>query len=145
MKLEKINLYKYDTKIEEDEFVLIKSEEVTVPLVLTNRAINYAHQNGVIKSSVIGDLVSLSNMGDDMEGLEDMKILETIYTAYIGGQFILGKKEPELDFDNFTEHFQASSMEQVEIYQKILIGKENQFIKEIEKSTKKGTEKGEKK
>lgn len=145
MILEKVNLYELKTELVDGEFVLTKEKEQTVPLMITNRALNYAHQNGIIESSLISDLVVLSNMGEDMTGLEDMKILQTIYVAYIGGQFMLGRKEPEYSFDEFAERLQVSSMEQVVIYQKVLIGKENDFVKEIEKSTAKGTGKGEKK
>lgn len=146
MKLEKINLSILEVEFKDDDFEMVEKEKETVPVVLTNRALNYAHENGIIESSLISDLIGLSNMGDEnMEMLEDIKILKTIYTGYIGGQFLLGKIEPDHTFEQFTERYHTHPMEQVQIYQKLLIGKDNNFVKEIEKSTKKGTEKGEKK
>lgn len=146
MKLEKINLSILEVEFKDDDFEMVEKEKETVPVVLTNRALNYAHENGIIESSLISDLIGLSNMTDEnMEMLEDIKILKTIYTGYIGGQFLLGKIEPDHTFSEFTERYHTHPMEQVQIYQKLLIGKDNNFVKEIEKSTKKGTEKGEKK
>ena len=145
MKLEKIELYKMMAEMVDGEFEVIQTDVETVPLVITNKALKYAHQNDIIQSSLISDLVTLSQMGEDMGALQDMKIFKTIYVAYVGGQFMLGNKEPKYNEEEFAERFQVSTMEQVTLYQKVLIGKENNFEKEIKKSVSKKVDKDAKK
>lgn len=137
MKLEKVELCKQEVKEKDGDFIVEKSEVENVPLVLTNRAINYAHQEGVIENSIISDLVSLSQMDENMDGLDDMQIMKTIYTAYIGGQFMLGKNKPKYSKEQFLDRLHIGTMEQMELYQQILVSKENKFVKDIERSTKK--------
>ena len=132
MKIEKLELYNIKLTVKDDEFITEISDKETVPLVITNKALKYGHSNGIIDSSLVSDLVLLS---EDMGLLQDMKILQTIYLGYIGGQMMLGKSN-YYTLEEFTNKFNIDTAEQVQLYQKLMIRDDNNFIKDIEKNTK---------
>ena len=170
MKINKITLFKQELVEENGEYKLITKDEETVPCVVTNRALQVAKQMGVTKSSLATDLLNLQpadeinakelkqlesgeinpedvniKLGQFGE-IEDEKMLQAIYVGYIGGQILLGNREPKYDFDEFLERYNVGVTERVTLYMNLLTDeRKNEFKSEIEKSTKKTVGKGEKK
>ncbi len=170
MKINKITLFKQELVEKDGEYELVIKDEETVPCVVTNRALQLAKQMGVTKSSLATDLLNLQpadeinakelkqlesgeiepedvniKLGQFGE-IEDEKILQAIYIGYIGGQFLLGNKEPKYNFDEFLERYNAGVTERITLYMNLLTDERgNEFKTEIEKSTSKKVQKGEKK
>lgn len=153
MKIQKIKLYKQSLVEMEDDFKLEITDIETVPCVITNRALQLCNQLGVNDSSLVQDLLIMTQNAQVTENgdivitkiVEDEKILKAIYTGYVGGQLLLGNIEPKYNYDEFIERYHDSSSEKYTIYQSIAMASQNDFVKEIEKSTNKATGKDVKK
>lgn len=151
MKIQKIKLYKQKIVEKDGEFELEKTDEKEVPCVITNRALQMCNQAGVIKTSLAQDLAIASTGSYSGDGsavaamLKDEKVLQTIYVGYVGGQLLLGKTNPEFDFDEFIDRYNADTLDKIDLYQKLMVTEDNKFVQEINHSTKKTAGKGEKK
>ncbi len=149
MKIEKIILSRQELVEKDGEYELAEKDKETVPCVITNRALQLAKQMGVTKTSLMTDLMNLapSEEKEDVQvnDLDDEKVLQAIYVGYIGGQLLQGNKEPKYNFDEFIERYNAGTVERAVTYNKILAAEDNKFAKEVQKSTSKKVQKGEKK
>lgn len=170
MKIEKITLSRQELVEKDGEYELVEKDKETVPCVITNRALQIARQEGVTKSSLATDLLNLQpadeiNMNDlkkiengkmapedaniklgKFGEVDDLKMLQAIYVGYIGGQILLGNKQPKYSFDDFLEVYNADVVERTTLYMNLLTDtRKNDFKGEIEKSTSKKVQKGEKK
>lgn len=149
MKIEKITLSRQELVEKDGEYELVEKDKEAVPCVITNRALQLAKQMGVTKTSLMTDLMNLapSEEKEDVQvnDLDDERVLQAIYVGYIGGQLLQGNKEPKYNFDEFIERYNAGTVERAVTYNKILAAEDNKFAKEVQKSTSKKVQKGEKK
>lgn len=151
MKIQKIKLYKRSLVEVGGEYEVEITDAEEVPCVITNRALKMCEQLGVTKTSLISDIMSMSSSAKiDESGdmaitktADDERVLAAIYVGYVGGQLMLGKN-PDYDYDEFLNRYHADVGQAFSVYQEIIMVEENDFVKEINRSTKKvGT--GEKK
>ena len=80
-----------------------------------------------------------------MNVVEDERILKAIYAGYVGGQLLLGKPNPDYDYDEFIDRYNDDVLERFNLYQELIVTEDNKFVQEIIRSTKRTPGKGEKK
>lgn len=154
VKLNDIEIREVDGEFEEIEF-----NHQTVPAMLTNYAIERGHAMGLIKGSLVADLIGLyasyASNGGSMEPptdgsqmqmpietlnemgsmIDDQKITAVIYMACIGAN-----RNFALSYDDFLIKYHADLSEKLQTYFNLISGlkksDQNAFAKEFKMATK---------
>lgn len=139
--IEKVVLQKIDVVNIDGEFKEAKGEERIIPCMLTNYAVSQGKRIGLLKTSLVSELIDLASDGniDDLntnsvaKNLDEEKCLKAIYIGCLGANKNLG-----LTYDEFLELYHGTFIENVELYVKLvsdLIKKDNNFANEFKKNT----------
>lgn len=131
---------------EDGEFVEAFKNEKKYPVFITNYALRKGYDMGLIKSTLIADLLKIHTEEDGatekeqgqsaLEMFNEEKVLNVIYLAFLGAN-----RKTDLDIDEFTERYHASYTDSLDLYIKLIQGalgnSTNGFAKGLEKSTQK--------
>lgn len=143
-KIEVITLKEREFLETEEGYVEAFKNEKKYPVFLTNYALRKGYDLGLIKSTLIADLLKISTVEDGatekeqgqsaLETFDERKILNVIYLAFLGAN-----RNSNLDVDDFTDRYHASYTDQLELYINLIKGaienSTNSFAKGLEKST----------
>jgi hypothetical protein len=150
MKIEKILLKESEIVEVEGQYKQIFKNQKAVPCFLTNYSLKRGKDLGLLKGSLIADVMKLIPLtklksADDidpetMRELDELEMMKVIYVGCIGAD-----KNFELDFDEFVSQFHESYEDTLILYTTLvsaLIQKDpNQFAKGLKNSTKQNKKK----
>jgi hypothetical protein len=150
MKIEKVTLKESEIVEVDGEFKQVFKNEKTVPCFLTNYALKRGKDLGLLKGSLMADVVKLLPLtklknadeisSEAMEAMDELEMMKVIYIGCIGAN-----KNFSLDFDGFVSLYQESYEKTVTLYANLLAGlmnkDPNQFAKGLQRSTKKDKKK----
>lgn len=143
----------YSIELKDQEFVQIEGSDEFVetfknakryPVFLTNYALAKGHDMGLLKSSLISDLVKMKvamDTGDPlkqeenlMQSIDEQKMLHVIYLAFKGAN-----PSTNMSLDEFLQKYHAAFQEKLELYIKIIEAaidaSPNTFAEGLQKST----------
>jgi hypothetical protein len=151
MKIEKVILKESEIVEIDGEFRTISKNERTVPCVLTNYSLKQGRELGLLKGSLVADVMKLIPLtklesiddvleSDSIKELDEVEMMKVVYVGCRGAN-----KNFELDFDEFVSQYHESYEVTLVLYVNLiasLIQKDpNQFAKGLQKSTKKSKKK----
>lgn len=139
-----------------EEFIEVVKNKRTYPVFLTNYALSKGYDMGILKSTLITDLVNIEkNMkkaatdskeeqaGAVLENLDEKKMLDVIYLSFVGAN-----PKVTMTHDEFLQQYHATFTEKVKLYFNIISSAveadPNAFAEGLKKSQAK-PEKNEKK
>jgi hypothetical protein len=150
MKIEKVILKESEIVEIEGQFKQIFKNQKTVPCFLTNYSLKRGKDLGLLKGSLIADVMKLIPLTklksandidpETMKELDELEMMKVIYVGCIGANNKL-----DLDFDEFVSLYHDSYEETLILYTTLvssLIQKDpNQFAKGLQNSTKQNKKK----
>ncbi|EKS8371209.1 hypothetical protein [Bacillus thuringiensis] len=145
MKVQKITLKDVEFVKVDGEYEQRFVNEQDYPAFLTNYALKKGQEEGLIRSSILADIVkfqALEGVGkggeDDISALEQIdqtSIHQVIYLAFKGAN-----PKEKVTFDDFLQKYQDSFAESLQLYTKLVVDvisqDPNQFAAGFQKSTK---------
>lgn len=155
MVIEKVSLYDQVVEKIDGEFEVREINHQVVPAMLTNYAIEQGHRLGMLKTSLISDVLAISESfvsnGGDPEAkgevdvpkgmmndlkyiIDDSKITSVIYLACVGAN-----RKFEYSYDEFLDKYHADISLKISTYMKLITGlaknDKNKFASEFKKTT----------
>lgn len=125
-----------------DDFVEVVKSSKRYPVYLTNYALSKGHDMGILKSTLVSDLLNIKGVSDDdkaqtfIEGLDEQKMLNIIYLAFKGAN-----PKSEITKDEFMSLYHGDFEERMKLYVAIIESAvksdPNSFAKGLEESTEK--------
>ena len=108
------------------DFVEVVKSKQTYPVYLTNYAMARGHDMGLLKSSLINDLIKMKSVVDAegsqeekvanfMEQIDEQHAINVIYLAFLGAN-----PKTEIAKDQFLQQYQATFTEKITLYLNIL-------------------------
>lgn len=107
-----------------DEFIEIVRNRRKYPVFLTNFALSKGYDLGILKSTLVTDLVNISKSmkatsSDDkeeqagavLENIDEKKMLDVIYLAFVGAN-----PRVNISQEDFLQQYHASFTEKVQLY-----------------------------
>jgi hypothetical protein len=145
MKIEKVILKESEIVEVEGQFKQIFKNQKTVPCFLTNYSLKRGKDLGLIKGSLVADVMKLLPLtklksADDidpetMRELDELEMMKVIYVGCIGAN-----KNLDLDFDEFLSLYHDSYEATLVLYATLVSGliqkDPNQFAQGLKNSTK---------
>ena len=130
-----------------EEFVEVVKNKRKYPVFLTNFSLSRGRDLGILKTSLMSDLLLIKNKTDNPNGkteedvaadaiadIEESKMLDVIYLAFIGAN-----PKSDISKDDFLQQYHADYTEKVMLYFNIIAAAvsadPNAFSKGLEKST----------
>jgi hypothetical protein len=145
--IEKVTLKESEIVEIDGEYKHLLRGERTVPCFLTNYSLKRGKELGLLKGSLIADvvkLIPLSKLGsqslDDIDSeafkdIDEVKMLAVVYVGCIGAN-----KNFDLDFDAFVSQYHEGYETLLALYANLIAGlvqrDPNQFARGLQKSTK---------
>lgn len=145
MKIEKVVLKESEIVEVDGQYKQIFKNQQAVPCFLTNYSLKRGKDLGLLKGSLIADVMKLLPLtklksvedidSDTMQELDELEMMKVIFLGCIGAN-----KSFEYDFDEFISLYQESYEETLILYSSLvssLIKNDpNQFAKGLKNSTK---------
>lgn len=136
-----------------EEFVEIVKNQRKFPVFLTNFSLSRGRDLGILKTSLMSDLLMIKTKKDNSNGkneedfaadaiadIEESKMLDVIYLAFIGAN-----PKSNMTKDEFLQQYHADYTEKLMLYFNIIAAAvsadPNAFAKGLEKSTAKNEKK----
>lgn len=149
--IQKVTLQSIDVVEIEGEFKEVKGEKKVIPCMLTNYSVSKAKRQGLIKNSLITELLEMAPEGKTdnidyksiVDKIDEEKCLITIYVGCLGANKNLG-----LTYDEFLQNYNETFETNVKLYVDLissLVKRDNNFADEFKKNTVSKKGKGEKK
>jgi len=112
----------------DEEFIEIEKNKRVYPVFLTNYALSKGYDMGILKSTLITDLVNIErNMkktvedskeeqaGAILENIDEKKMLDVIFLAFVGAN-----PRVAISQDEFLQQYHATFTEKVKLYFNII-------------------------
>jgi len=130
-----------------EEFVEVVKKQRKYPVFLTNFSLSRGRDMGILKTSLMSDLLLIKNKTDNSNGkteedvatdviadIEESKMLDVIYLAFVGAN-----PKSNMTKDEFLQQYHADYTEKLMLYFNIIAAAvsadPNAFSKSLEKST----------
>lgn len=108
-----------------EEFIATFKNKKQYPVFLTNYSLSKGHDMGLLKSSLLSDLLKLESVTKldsereqaemIMQSIDEQKMLKVIYLAFKGAN-----PSVDLSLDEFLQKYHANYQEKLELYMNII-------------------------
>lgn len=140
MKIQKLELKELEVIEVNGEYESRYINNKTYPVYLTNAALQKAYREGILQTSLIGELAKLipylesSNESEVLAQMDETQMLSVIFLA-----FQAANKNIDISFDEFLEVYHLDFSETVQLFANLItdtVSKTNNFAKGFVDSTK---------